>query len=180
MYNCIIILYICKSENQYSDLEVFDAVYEEHKALQPKITSIRRMFNVTLGAHQNTSAAECSFHMWEVSNIRAKVGSLMWFWGFLLWNWDYSAFSTSQNRLLPFQAQVLWCVQFLCSCGSAKVFTRVSRTLCHGWASPTAVLATKPQLLLLTPPAWAPWNSRQTLHGKSTEYPVNKPSTGKT
>lgn len=56
--------------------------YMRNKALQPKITSIRRTFNVALGAHQNTSAAECSFHMWEVSNIIAKVGSLMCFWGF--------------------------------------------------------------------------------------------------
>lgn len=61
--------------NQYSDLEGFDAVYEEHKALQPKITFIRRMFNMTPGAHQNPSAAEYSFYMWEVSNTIAKVGS---------------------------------------------------------------------------------------------------------
>lgn len=80
--------------NQYSDLEVFDAVYEEYKALRLKITSIRKMFNMTLGAPQNTSAAECSFHMWEVSNIIAKVGSLMWVWVFLQHNCDYSTSCT--------------------------------------------------------------------------------------
>lgn len=62
------------------------------------------MFNGTFGTHENTSAAECPFHLCEVFNVIAKVGILMFFL-FLLCNEDYFTCSIYLKILVTFTAK---------------------------------------------------------------------------